>query len=89
MNNNDKEREVLLEQFEQLRQTMNKQAARLGVTHPEVIRISQELDRIHIELLKSNEYKSLVKKNSYYMSINSNKIGLVNETMVHTYAYTA
>lgn len=87
MNKNiDKEQEVLLQQFEQLREDMNKKAAILGVRHPEVIKLSQELDRIHMELLKNKESRREGRNNSY-MPSHSNKIELVYERHDDSVAY--
>ncbi|MFX0559840.1 Spo0E family sporulation regulatory protein-aspartic acid phosphatase [Tepidibacillus infernus] len=49
--------EQLIEQFENLREEMIQSAMKYGLTHPVVIKLSQSLDKLHIEILKEQQQK--------------------------------
>jgi len=49
--------ENLMQQFEEIREKLNILSKLHGVDHPEVLKISKQLDDLHMQILKAQKNK--------------------------------
>ncbi|MEK5183396.1 aspartyl-phosphate phosphatase Spo0E family protein [Paenibacillus sp. FSL P4-0288] len=48
----DTSNDILLEYFEMKREQLVREAEKLGLSHPDILKLSQELDLIHCQIQK-------------------------------------
>ena len=47
----------LMQQFEEIREKLNKLSKVHGIDHPEVLDVSKQLDELHMQILKEQKNK--------------------------------